>query len=130
MHEEFPHIDVDVAEVIVHENFNPGTLHNGISLLILKQPLQLTNHINTICLPPQNMNFDYKKCIVTGWGKNTFGIEGNYQTIMKKVEVPIVPFDKCQESLRKTRLGRWFRLHIGHLCAGGENGRDACKGVS
>ena len=129
MHEKFPHIDVDVAEIIIHENFNSESLQNGIALLILKEPLELNDYINTICLPPQNFNFDTKKCIITGWGKDTFGIKGNYQSILKKVELPIVPLKKCEASLRKTRLGRWFVLHEGFTCAGGEAGRDACKGV-
>lgn len=66
MHEKFPHVDVDVAKIVVHENFNPETLQNGIALLILKNPLKLNEFINTICLPPQDMNFDGKICTVMG----------------------------------------------------------------
>ena len=63
-----------------------------------------------------------------GWGKDLFGKEGKYQTILKKIELPTVPFAKCQDSLRKTRLGRRFILHESFMCAGGEIGKDACKG--
>lgn len=47
---------------------------------------------------------------------------------MKKVIVPYVEHNKCQEQLRKTRLGPFFRLHKSLLCAGGEKNKDACKG--
>ena len=30
--------------------------------------------------------------------------------------------------MRQTRLGRRFLLHDSFMCAGGEPGRDACKG--
>ena len=30
--------------------------------------------------------------------------------------------------MKQTRLGADFSLHPGFLCAGGEEGKDACKG--
>lgn len=63
-----------------------------------------------------------------GWGKDVFGKEGKYQAILKKIELPTVPFGLCQDQLRKTRLGRRFVLHDSFMCAGGEAGKDSCKG--
>ncbi|CAG0912174.1 unnamed protein product, partial [Cyprideis torosa] len=34
----------------------------------------------------------------------------------------------CQAALRKTRLGPRFSLHTSFVCAGGEEGIDACTG--
>ena len=51
---------------------------------------------------------------------------GEFQHVMKKVDLPVVPHAQCQEYLRKTRLGKHFRLHPNFLCAGGEEGKDAC----
>lgn len=34
----------------------------------------------------------------------------------------------CEEQMKKTRLGPSFNLHKGFICAGGEEGKDACKG--
>ena len=48
--------------------------------------------------------------------------------ILKKVQLPIVPQATCQTSLRKTRLGRHFKLHQSFICAGGVEGEDTCKG--
>lgn len=53
---------------------------------------------------------------------------GQYEvSILKKVELPIVPTDKCVNALRGTRLGPKFILHGSFICAGGEEGRDTCK---
>lgn len=97
-------------------------------MLFLTNPVTISQHINTICLPPQDENFDGSRCFATGWGKEHFGKEGKYQVILKKIELPIVAFEECQDSLRKTRLSRRFVLNRSFLCAGGEPGRDLCKG--
>lgn len=34
----------------------------------------------------------------------------------------------CQTLLKNTRLGKRFKLHKSFMCAGGEKGKDACKG--
>ena len=39
----------------------------------------------------------------------------------------LLDFD-CERKLKQTRLGADFSLHPGFLCAGGEEGKDACKG--
>jgi hypothetical protein len=57
----------------------------------------------------------------------TSGKEGRYQVILKKVDVPVVPRDACLQSLRKTRLGPYFKLHESFICAGGVRGKDTCK---
>jgi len=41
--------------------------------------------------------------------------------------VPVVSHYDCENKLRRTRLGQEFNLHQGFLCAGGEEGKDACK---
>jgi hypothetical protein len=47
-----------------------------------------------------------------------FGVKGNYQNFLKKVELPVVDNENCQNMLRKTRLGEDFILHSGFICAG------------
>lgn len=121
--ELFPHTDHDVDGVVIHPQFYKGGLHNDIALLFLKGPAQFEQHINNVCLPPQDTPFDSLRCFASGWGKDVFGKEGKYQVILKKIELPIVPFLPCQESLRKTRLGKRFNLHNSFLCAGGEPGK-------
>ncbi|CAO1431664.1 unnamed protein product [Diamesa hyperborea] len=126
--ELFPHIDADVQSLIVHKDYYKGGLFNDIALLFLKTPINNAENINTVCLPPQSLNFDHSRCFASGWGKDVFGKEGKYQVILKKIELPVVPFEPCQKSLRTTRLGNRFKLHNSFICAGGEPGKDTCKG--
>lgn len=126
--EIFPHQDRDVAEYIIHEHYYKGGLFNDIALLFLSKPVELAENVNTACMPPYDFTFDRSKCFVSGWGKDLFGREGKYQVILKRVELPVVPRAKCQDELRKTRLGKHFELHNSFICAGGEKGKDTCKG--
>lgn len=126
--ELFPHTDHDVQDLIVHKDFYKGGLWNDIALLFLKSPVKFEQHIATVCLPPQGAIFDHSRCFASGWGKDVFGKEGKYQVILKKIELPVVPFAPCQESLRQTRLGKRYNLHNSFICAGGEPGKDTCKG--
>lgn len=64
---------------------------------------------------------------MAGWGKSDFGPTGAYQAIQREVEVPLLSNANCQTALRKTRLGSRFILNnLSFICAGGENGKDAC----
>ncbi|XP_049860124.1 uncharacterized protein LOC126354469 isoform X1 [Schistocerca gregaria] len=128
--EFYPHVERDVAQVQVHPEFYAGTLYNDLAVLRLASPLDLARspHISPACLPPPGADFSGQRCWATGWGKDAFGDYGKYQNILKEVEVPILPFHQCQSLLQQTRLGFDFRLHNGFLCAGGEEGKDACKG--
>ena len=67
--------------------------------------------------------------MATGFGKEQLH-GGRFQNIMKQVDLPVVPrsYRTCQNKLRETRLGRWFRLHRTFTCAGGETGVDVCRG--
>jgi kallikrein len=143
--ETFPYAEYKVQDIVIHENYKNPNLHNDIALLFLESPVKIAENINTVCLPPQDYNFHGKRCFATGercvkvgflidnrlsfqgWGKDTFGKEGKYQNILKKINVPIVPFGKCQDELRLTRLSKRFVLDKSFLCAGGE-ANDACKG--
>jgi len=128
--EFYPHIDSGVQEIIVHQDYYAGMLHNDIAILKLDRYVDFVNypHISPICLPDRYDRFEGQKCHVTGWGKDAFGTTGNFQKILKKVEVPVVRKSACENVLQDTRLGRNFRLHDGMTCAGGEEGKDACKG--
>ncbi|XP_054009337.1 phenoloxidase-activating factor 2-like isoform X2 [Hylaeus anthracinus] len=128
VHEIFPHQDRNVKQVIVHNEYYPGALFNDVAILILSEPLTYAENVDIVCLPERNAVLDGSRCFASGWGKDIFGKEGHYQVILKKVELPIVPRNTCEGSLRKTRLGKYFKLHESFICAGGEAGKDTCKG--
>ena len=65
-----------------------------------------------------------------GWGKDSFGDEGEYQESLRQINLPIVENAECQSLLQDTRLPDDFQLHESFLCAGGssQGGEDACEG--
>ena len=127
--EFYSHVEFDVSRIFVHENFYSGNLYNDIAMVRLNGYVdyQRDRHISPVCLPDKFHNFDGQRCYVTGWGKDSFN-RGSYQEILKEVDVPIIGHDRCERLLQSTKLGFDFQLHNGFLCAGGEEGKDACKG--
>ncbi|XP_016978373.2 phenoloxidase-activating factor 2 [Drosophila rhopaloa] len=124
---DYPYEEANVLKIVRHESFDYKHGLNNLALLFLDTTYSLTYRINTICLPAEKRSLNSKRCMVAGWGKNGFRDE-NFATVLKKIELPIVPRDICQNQLRKTRLGTDFQLGFGLICAGGEEGKDACTG--
>merc|ERR1711902_278184 len=100
-----------------------------------RSPIEYT--VSKIVRHPQ---FDAKRlsdgtgarCWTAGWGKDEFS--GSFQFIQHKVDVPIVPAAQCNAALKqalnqkKPGVGDRFQLTQGEVCAGTENGKDACTG--
>jgi len=129
--EFYPYVERFVQDIIIHPDFFPGNLVNDIAIIRLENPVDFSAsgpHIMPACLPDSFDNFVGQKCWVTGWGKNSFGQQGEYQSVLKEVDLPVISPGDCEHSLRSTRLGRMYQLHPGFLCAGGERGKDACEG--
>ncbi|XP_022920613.2 phenoloxidase-activating factor 2-like [Onthophagus taurus] len=127
--EIYPHENVAVKEKIIHEHFYYGGLHNDVAILILEREIPYKDHIDVICLPPQDfVPDDNSGCIASGWGKKNFEKHEQYQTILKKINLPFVERNRCQDWLRTTRLGPYFMLDKSLVCAGGRKGEDTCEG--
>ncbi|CAH2039689.1 unnamed protein product, partial [Iphiclides podalirius] len=128
--EFYPYIERDVVSVHVHPLYYAGTLDNDLAILKLEHPVDWTKypHISPACLPDKYTEYAGQRCWTTGWGKDAFGDYGKYQNILKEVDVPILAHGQCQQQLKQTRLGYNYELNPGFICAGGEEGKDACKG--
>ncbi|KAF2880744.1 hypothetical protein ILUMI_25416 [Ignelater luminosus] len=126
--ELFPHQDRAVKTIIIHPEYYAGALFNDVAVLILDSPLEIAENVDSVCLPEQGLVTENARCFTTYWGKDVFGQKDKYQVILKKLDLPIVPRDTCQELLRRTRLGQHFKLHTSFICAGGEAGEDRCAG--
>nr|ACU65942.1 prophenoloxidase-activating factor [Eriocheir sinensis] len=128
-YEPYKHQERNVVQVITHPKFNPSNLHNDYALLKLEYPVELSLNVNPICLDNSPSIKDPKHdCVVTGWGKDRFGKAGVFQNVLKKIDLPFYYFDACQNALRTTRLGPFFKLDPSFLCAGGQEGKDSCSG--
>ncbi|KAJ0169978.1 hypothetical protein K1T71_014584 [Dendrolimus kikuchii] len=127
--EPYPFQQRNVKSHIVHEDYMRGNLFYDVALLFLDQPMNMAPNVGVVCLPPAKTNTPPgTSCFATGWGKEKFGREGQYQVILKKVELPVMDDGTCVSRLRKTRLGNLFELHSSFMCAGGVAGQDTCTG--
>jgi secreted trypsin-like serine protease len=95
-----PHEDRKISKVKRHEGFKGWDQSKNLALFLLDKEFTMTAFINTICLPPKNMKFK-GNCLSSGWGKNLFGAAGVYQQYLKKVSLPIVPYETCEGQLEK-----------------------------
>ncbi|XP_017002784.3 phenoloxidase-activating factor 2-like isoform X1 [Drosophila takahashii] len=120
------HEDVLIRKIVLHAEFNEVTGANNAALLFLARPLQLSRHINLICLPPPDWKFSWNRCIVSGWGKKNWN-DISYMNLLKKIEVPLVDSATCQRQLQGIFTSA-FQLHNSLICAGGEAGKDSCEG--
>jgi hypothetical protein len=130
--EFYPYVEKYIEDIIIHPEFFAGNLLNDIALIKIESHIDLNQnpHIAPICLPELYENFAGHRCFVSGWGKNSFGHQGEFQSVLTKVDVPVLSHGECEHALKKTRLGYNYQLHPSMVCAGGEPGKDACEGQS
>lgn len=129
--EFYPFVESNVREIIINPDFQASSLINDIALMRMEITIdaQQMPHISPSCLATPGESFDGQRCWLTGWGKDAFGQAGSFQSVLKKVDLPIVSRQDCELALRyQTKLGKFFRLHSSAICAGGERGKDACEG--
>uniref|UniRef100_A0A1V1G194 Putative serine protease 60 n=1 Tax=Reticulitermes speratus TaxID=60591 RepID=A0A1V1G194_9NEOP len=129
--EPYNYQDFAVSSIYIHPRFNSENLQNDIAVIKLSQPVPLGVYpnINPACLPQQNAAFTGMRCTVAGWGKDAFGPSGQYQNIEREASIPVLGWQDCQAKLQTTRLGSQFQLNpTSFICAGGEEGYDACTG--
>jgi len=127
--ERIRHQDRDAERIVLHPGFNKKNLQNDFALIMTQKPFQRNKHIDTMCLPNQfNRVHSWNECVATGWGKDLYGKQGEYQVILKQVEMSMVDHETCQDKLRNTRLGEFFQLDKSFNCAGGDADIDTCTG--
>lgn len=129
--EPAPHQDRYVNKININPSYSNTNYSSDIALLFTTEEFVLSAHIDVVCLPSvQEMQDSYQKqgCFATGWGKDRFDESGEYQVILKKVELDMVSPYQCQAALRTTKLGKFFKLDPTFACAGGNADVDTCKG--
>merc|ERR1712130_871926 len=74
-------------------------------------------HIGPTCLPRPNESFGIprksKDCWSSGWGADSYEATALYSDGLRKVKLPVVPRDECEERLASQPrfAGKGFRLH-------------------
>ncbi|XP_018342834.1 PREDICTED: serine protease easter-like [Trachymyrmex septentrionalis] len=116
-------ITVGVEEQIAHENYQPTSRNQryDIALLRLSHDVPFTRYIQPICLPSNSSLGG--KLFVAGWGKTETSSASN---IKLKLALPLAEQSLCDQ----TYVSAGVRLGLGQICAGGQRGKDSCRGDS
>ncbi|XP_065361766.1 proclotting enzyme-like [Calliphora vicina] len=118
-----------IKRTVTHEKFNLKTITNDLALIELSEIVQITNFIDTICLPeaPQFLSQDFvgMNPFVAGWGANKH--QGPTSNVLRDVQVPIINRQVCEQSYRTVFNFVQFSDQL--ICAGNSN-VDACQGDS
>ncbi|XP_042144917.1 trypsin-7-like [Ixodes scapularis] len=114
--------------VSIHPKWDTKATTYDYALLKLKTPLDFSgadSAVMPICLPTKNQEFDGEICTATGWGFTKDG--GKVSKILKKVDLPIVPFEECKEDYEGVAEVDENTM----VCAGyEEGGKSTCEGDS
>lgn len=117
-----------VESLIVHPLYNISQdYRNDIAIIFLREEVFIADNVDVICLPQQSQTFNSTRCLVSGWGISNYNHSREKAQYLKKINLPIVPKDQCQQDLRKA-LGETFQLNPSAVCAGGVEGEDSCLG--
>ncbi|XP_041971598.1 phenoloxidase-activating enzyme-like [Aricia agestis] len=121
---------IPIEETIPHELYDPKSAlrRNDIALIRLKIMVPYTDFIRPICLPSSDITLgpDGRSLITAGWGAvDEFS---SSSAIKLQVVLPLVKVPACQPAYNASN--RRVTLWEGQLCAGGEKGKDSCKGDS
>ncbi|PNF27882.1 hypothetical protein B7P43_G08304 [Cryptotermes secundus] len=120
--------DKQVAEILVHPEYNSSNYQSDLALLILSSPVQFTKYVRPVCLWDKTEvdleNVINKEGIVTGWG---YDENGQITEELKMAKMPVVSQQVCLWSNRD------FYPHFTSdmtYCAGFRNGSSVCNGDS
>jgi secreted trypsin-like serine protease len=119
--EPMPHSDHRVKKVVIHPEFNSRNLINDIALFFLSGEVPNEKHIGTVCLPPANQSFYGNRCFVSGWGTKSFSKEEKFPSILKKLELPVISRESCENNFSKALKIESFNLHNSSICAIGDS---------
>ncbi|XP_019220815.2 LOW QUALITY PROTEIN: coagulation factor VII-like, partial [Oreochromis niloticus] len=117
---------IQVAQIIMHENYVSSTADNDIALLRLASPIIYTQYAVPVCLPTWNLSTRVLWMIrlhtVSGWGRRSEN--GPTAQILQHLKVPRIRTQDCVDESGVVLTQNMF-------CAGYIEGRqDSCKGDS
>ncbi|XP_009980441.1 PREDICTED: transmembrane protease serine 5-like [Tauraco erythrolophus] len=117
---------VSVKKIIYHPLYNDNSLDYDIALMKLQVPLNFSDAIRAVCLPPSHQDlFQGAQCWVSGWGY-TRPDQAQVTETLQEAPVPLIGTKRCNSSCMYAG-----ELTARMLCAGYLRGKiDACQGDS
>ncbi|KAM8795542.1 transmembrane protease serine 5 [Eudromia elegans] len=115
-----------VEKIIYHSLYDDKTLDYDIALMKLQAPLNFSDTVRAVCLPPARQDLlQGADCWVSGWGY-TSPEQAQVTETLKEALVPLIGTRRCNSSCMYAG-----ELTARMLCAGYPHGRiDACQGDS
>ncbi|NXF99475.1 TMPSC protease, partial [Sakesphorus luctuosus] len=128
LHRHGPHtVKRSIRRILVHSEFDSETFENDLAVFELSRAVQLSLHIQPLCLPPAPLGPRLENgsdCYVSGWGHTSE--KGKISDVLKEARVEILPHSLCNSSKGYAGL-----IHDKVLCAGDwAGGTDTCQGDS
>ncbi|KAM6893556.1 coagulation factor VII-like [Xenentodon cancila] len=117
---------IQVAEIIMHEDYDTNTADNDIALLRLESPIVYSKYTVPVCLPTRSLAerelWAVNLHTVSGWGRRSEN--GPTSNLLRRTTVPRMRTQTCVEESGVVLTKNMF-------CAGYLDGRtDSCKGDS
>ena len=98
------------------------TFHTDIGIVELANPVRFRPGLRTAYLPRSDLDLKPGTTVVVyGWGRLSY--TGDHPDKLQAVELPVVDNEECQTKFVS-------RIEPGMICAGGQEGKDACIGDS
>ncbi|XP_063538852.1 chymotrypsin-like protease CTRL-1 isoform X1 [Cydia strobilella] len=112
---------IKVENVVVHPGYEKKIFRHDIALIVLQDDIKYSVSVAPICLNDKPEVVINERALLVGWGK--LSGQNNLVTRQQQLEVPLVSLSMCERV-----FGDSVPIQEGELCAGGEEGRDACSG--
>ncbi|KAJ3584672.1 hypothetical protein NHX12_015167 [Muraenolepis orangiensis] len=117
---------LQVARILMHEDYVARTADGDIALLLLATPIRYSAHATPVCLPTRRLAEQQLWAVashtVSGWGRR--GENGPTSRLLRRAQVPRIRTLDCEEQ-------SGVRLTANMFCAGFLDGtQDSCKGDS
>nr|AOW41607.1 trypsin [Euphausia superba] len=113
-----------IEQILMHPNYDSGTLENDVALVKLATSLSFddNNNVAPVCPPDATNLYEDVDAIVSGWGTLSSG--GSQPDSLQEVVVPTMSNSACQS-------GYGSSITDNMLCAGFDaGGKDSCQGDS
>lgn len=77
-------VEVFIDNWFIHEDFRKDQhMNNDIALIIVKHPIQFTDYIQPICLPPKHTPYvSGMNCTISGWGSMYYEKSSKYNILL------------------------------------------------
>lgn len=85
-----------VERFSVHEGYDAiqGVAPNDIAVIRVDKPFQLNDKVKAVQLPKQLEQFE-GDVTLSGWGSMSTTFTPEYPDVLRKVDLPLVPYNKC-----------------------------------